>query len=207
MPVGSMPIVEILIRQLARDGFNRVTICVGHHGKIIKLYFVDADLGIDIDYSEETEPLGTMGPVRALDDLPEDFLVLNGDLLTDVSFSNLFRWHCESGNHFTIGAFQREISTEFGVLEVSEDGMLTGFREKPLLSYAVSMGVYALNRRVVDLIPPGRPYGFDELVLDLLGRGMNPRIFRHHGLWLDLGRHDDFTTAQQIFDDKRESLL
>ncbi len=207
MPVGAMPIIEILVRQLARDGFKRVTMCIGHHGKMIKVYFADADLGLDIDYSEEVEPLGTMGPLRMVEDLPEDFLVLNGDLLTDVSFSTLFRWHCQTRSHFTIGAFRREIATEFGVLEADTDGVLTGFREKPLLPYTVSMGIYALNRGVLDFIPPEQPFGFDELVLDLLDRGMNPRVFPHDGLWLDLGREEDFIRAQQIFEDKRGSLL
>lgn len=207
MPVDGMPILEILIRQLARDGVKRVTICLGPHGKIIRLYFADSDLGVDIDYSEEVEPLGTMGPLRLIEDLPENFLVLNGDLLTDVSFAELFRKHCESGSVFSIGAFRREVATEFGVLESNAEGTLTGFQEKPRLSYTVSMGIYALNRSVVGLIPPGRAFGFDELVLDLLARGTNPRIFAHEGLWLDLGREEDFMTAQQIFDQKRDLLL
>lgn len=207
MPVGGMPILEILIRQLARDGVKHVTICLGHGGKIIKVYFADADLGVDINFTEEVEPLGTMGPLRLIGDLPDDFLVLNGDLLTDLSFASLFSRHCDARSLFSIGAFRREVVTDFGVLEIGEDGALTGFQEKPRLPYTVSMGIYAANRSIIDLIPAGEPFGFDQLVLKLLEIDRRPAVFPHEGLWLDLGRAEDFVTAQHIFEEKRESFL
>ena len=104
LPLDGMPILEILIRQLVRDGVDRITICLGHGGRIIKVYLADAGLDVEIDYSEETEPLGTMGPLTLIGDLPVDFLVLNGDLLTDISFVALFRKHRESGSRFSIGS-------------------------------------------------------------------------------------------------------
>ena len=160
-----------------------------------------------IDYSEEAKPLGTMGPLRLIDDLPDDFLVLNGDLLTDVSFSWLFRKHREAGSPFSIGAFRREVATDFGVLETDSSGRLADFREKPRLSYTVSMGIYAVNRSVVELIPEGRPFGFDELMLKLLRVGKNPRVFEHEGLWLDLGREEDVVVAQGLFEEQKDQFL
>lgn len=207
MPVGGMPILEILIRQLVPDGVKRVTICLGHGGKIIKVYFADAEFGVEIDYTEEVEPLGTMGPLRLIDDLPEDFLVLNGDLLTDVSFSGLFSRHLDARSDFSISAFRREIATDFGVLHTGENGTLMAFQEKPRLPYTVSMGIYVLNRNVIDLIPAHQAFGFDQLVHRLLELGRNPRVFPHEGLWLDLGRAEDFLAAQQVFEEIRESLL
>ena len=181
MPVGGSAIIELLIRQLVGQGVDRITLCLGHRSRIIKLYLADIDPGVEIDYSEETEPLGTMGPLRLIDDLPEDFLVLNGDLFTDVSFERLFASHRESGGLFSIGAVRRELATEFGVLETDASGSLVGFKEKPNMSYVVSMGIYVMNRAAVELIPEGRAFGFDELMLKLLELGKNPRVFEHDG--------------------------
>lgn len=208
LPVGEVPILEILLRRLVREGVERITVCLGHRSNIIKLYLADVGLDVPLDYSEETEPLGTMGPLRQLDDLPKDFLVLNGDLLTDVSFAGILERHRKLNSTFSIAASRREVATEFGVLEVEQGtGTLLGFREKPRLSYTVSMGIYAMNRAVVELIPPGRPYGFDELVLELLRRGTPPAVIEHDGLWLDLGREEDFLRAQEMFEQVRHRVL
>ena len=207
MPVGGSAIVEILIHQLVDQGVERITICLGERSRIIKLYLTDISPEVEIDYAEETEPLGTMGPLRLIDDLPDDFLVLNGDLLTDVSFEQLFRSHREAGSLFSISGFRREVATEFGVLETDPSGSLVSFQEKPNLSYIVSMGIYAMNRAAVDLIPKSGPFGFDELMMRLLETGKNPRVFEHHGMWLDLGREEDFRRAQDLFDEQGDDLL
>lgn len=208
VPIGGIPILEIVIRQLVRQGVDRVTIAVGHLAKLIKVYFEDgAAYGAKIDYSLEATPLGTMGPLRLIHDLPENFLVLNGDVLTDLAFSEFFEEHCEAGHHFTIASYEREVNSDFGVLETDGDGRLVGFREKPKIPFLVSMGVYAMHRDTLAEIPAGQPFGFDHLMLRMLDRGMRPRVHHHRGFWLDIGRSEDFERAQVAFDELKATLL
>jgi NDP-sugar pyrophosphorylase family protein len=205
---GELPILEIVLRQLASRGFAQATLAVGHLAEQIEEAVGDgARMGLAVDYAHETEPLGTIGPVvQVLDRLPEHFLVLNGDVLTDLDFAAVLAAHRGSGAPLTIATFERQLDTEFGVLEVEDDRVI-GFTEKPILRYSVSMGVYGLSRATLRDRPPGRPYGFDTLVLDLLGQGRRPAVFRHDGYWLDIGRPEDYEQANVDFPLMRDTLL
>lgn len=209
VPIGDdCAILEIVLRQLARQRFDRVTVAIGHLGEIIRAYVGDgSQWGLSIDYATEDRPLGTMGPVVAvLDRLPEQFLVLNGDILTDLSFRRLLSVHNRTGGPLTIATYVRHLQVDFGVLEVADDHVI-GFTEKPALTYAVSMGVYALSRATLAGYPAGEPLGFDRLVLDLLAGGTPPRTLRHRGYWLDIGRPDDYEQANHEFPHLRGTLL
>jgi NDP-sugar pyrophosphorylase family protein len=209
VPIGDdCAILEIVLRQLSRAGFERVTLAIGHLGELIKAYVGSgAQWGLECDYALETEPLGTMGPVVAiLDRLPEHFLVLNGDILTDLAYGELLRRHAASGAPITIPTYHRQVNVDFGVLEV-EGGRVVGFHEKPTLDYSVSMGVYALSRSTLASYPVGRPLGFDQLVLDLLAVGRNPATYEHRGYWLDIGRPEDYDRANEEFAGLRSQLL
>jgi NDP-sugar pyrophosphorylase family protein len=196
MPVGRYPVLEIIIRQLQRNGFLHITIAVNHLADMIKAFFGTGEQwGVKIDYSIEHEPLGTMGPLLLVPDLPENFLVMNGDILTDFDYSSFFSHHCEAGQLFTIGSSMRREKVDYGVLETSTDGKLTGFREKPDINYLVSMGVYAVNRRVLCYISTGKPFGFDHLMLNLLAEKEKVDTVIHDGLWLDIGRPSDYQVA------------
>jgi NDP-sugar pyrophosphorylase family protein len=196
MPIDDAPILEIIIRQLAARGFDHVTLAVNHQAELLKAYFQDGRRwNLRIDYSLETEPLGTMGPLRLIGDLPGDFLVMNGDILTDLDHAAFVDRHVAERRLFTIAGAAREQKIDYGVLQIGEDQRLRGFQEKPCIPYLVSMGVYCLNRRVLDFIPPDRPFGFDQLVLDLLAKGQPVRVEPHDGYWLDIGRPDDYQKA------------
>ena len=196
VPVGNVPILEIIIRQLAENGFTHITIALNHLAEIIKAFFGDGSKwGIQIDYSLEDKPLNTMGPLKLITDLPDDFLVMNGDVLTDLNYENLYDKHVEQKNLFTISAYNREQIVDFGVLDIGKEEILTGFREKPVYKYSVSMGVYILNRKVLDVIPTDTPYGFDELMLELIKRQTPASVKIFDGYWLDIGRPEDYETA------------
>lgn len=208
MPVGEVPILEILIRQLVKHGVDRVTITVGYLAKLIEVYFGDgSQFGIKIDYSRERAPLGTMGPVKLIRDLPENFLILNGDILTDLSFSKFFKNHCENKNIFSISSFRRVIETNLGVLETNKKSELIGFREKPKIPFDVSMGIYAMHRQILEEIPPDKAFGFDELMCKLVSQGRTPHVYLHEGIWLDIGRSDDYEQAQVVIRDFKGSLF
>jgi mannose-1-phosphate guanylyltransferase len=209
VPIGDeTAILEIVLRQLARDGFGRITIAIGHLGELIRAYVGNGEQwGLDVDYATEDEPLGTMGPVVAiLDRLPEQFLVLNGDILTDLSYSALFGAHAASDAPLTIATYRRRVDVDFGVLTV-EAGKVVGFVEKPILDYEVSMGVYAVSRSALARYRAGEPLGFDRLVLDLLAAGRNPASYAFDGYWLDIGRPEDYDRANAEFGRLRPQLL
>jgi NDP-sugar pyrophosphorylase family protein len=208
MPIGDFPILEVVVKQLVTCGFDHITMAVNHQAELIKAFFAHgAKWGVRIDYSMEDSPLGTMGPLRLVPDLPENFLVMNGDILTDLDFAAFFRRHEECHSIFTVAACRRELCTEYGVLEVGTDGLLTGFREKPVLHYDVSMGIYMASRQVLDFIPAGIPYGFDKLMLDMLRVNRPAAVERHEGYWLDIGRPDDYAQAIDEFESHRRLFL
>ncbi len=200
VPIGTdKAILEVVLEQLRDCGFTRATIAVNHFARLIQAYFGDGkDLGIDIDYSLEDSPLGTMGPLKLIDDLPENFLVMNGDVLTDLNYANLLQSHTIKESLFTISAFAREERSEFGVLE-SSGAQLTGFLEKPVSKRLVSMGVYALNRKIVGEIEGGAHFGFDDLMFKLLKNGTAISVDEWLGKWLDIGRPGDYEEAQTWF--------
>jgi NDP-sugar pyrophosphorylase family protein len=205
---GEVAIVEIVLRQLAHYGFGAATLLIGHLGALIQAYIGDgSQWGLRVDYATDDVPLGTMGPVaRILDRLPEHFLVMNGDILTDLDYGAFLEAHEGGGAPLTVATYARTLDVDFGVIEVSGEE-ITGFQEKPTLEYRVSMGVYGLSRDTLRDVPPDRPYGFDDLMRDLLAAGRHPRSFPFSGYWLDIGRPDDYDRANAEFEQRRASLL
>ncbi len=208
MPIGDYPILEVVVRQLAKSGFDHITLAVNHQAEIIKSYFNSGrKWGVTIDYSLEKEPLSTMGPLKLIPSLPEHFLVMNGDVLTDLDFADFFDRHVDDGYQFTISACERAQASEYGVLHVSTTRHLVGFEEKPVTTHEVSMGVYMLSKPVLDLIPRGCAYGFDRLMLDMLNTEIDVHVRRHTGYWLDIGRPEDYHRAIEVFEHDSERFL
>lgn len=209
VPIGDeSSVLEIVLRQLALQGFGSATLAIGHFGELIEAYVGDgSQFGLTIDYAREAEPLGTMGPVvQVADRLPEHFLVLNGDTLTDIDYVALLDAHAASKAPITVATARREARIEFGVLDV-EDGRVTGFREKPSIPYWVAIGAYAISREALRRYPVGAPLGFDELMRDLIARREFPASYAFEGYWLDIGRPEDYDRANVEFAELRERLL
>lgn len=208
MPIGDYPILEVVIRQLVRNGFTRITLAVNHQADLIKAFFGRGEkFNIAIDYSLERQPLGTIGPLKLIEDLPEHFLLMNGDILTDLNYGEFFKQHVESDNLFTISSAVREQHIDYGVLETSESGHLKGFIEKPSKRFEVSMGVYMLSKEILDQVPDARPYGFDKLMLDLLEAKQKVKVVPFDGYWLDIGRPDDYIQAIDQFAEMKGQFL
>lgn len=209
MPIGEeYAILDIILRQLSAQGFTRVTLAIGYLGSLIRAFAGDGSRwDLVVDYAEEDRPLSTIGPLlNFLDQLPEHFLVMNGDVLTDLGFSTLLTTHADSGSPLTVATYQRQVKIDFGTLETVE-GQIVKFSEKPTLRYGVSMGVYAMSRKTLAPYPKNVPFGFDDLVLDLLARGQKPNAFDFDGYWLDIGRPDDYDEANRSFEQLRPLLL
>jgi len=208
MPIGDYPILEVIVRQLVQSGFRKITMAVNHQAELIKAFFGDGSKwGIAIDYSIEDKPLGTMGPLKLIPDLPDNFLVMNGDILTDLNYSEFYRQHVENGCLFSISAHSREQAIDYGVLETDTFDRLTGFHEKPKNKYLVSMGIYMVSREVLPFITEGAPYGFDSLMLDLLEAKRHVNIKQYKGYWLDIGRPDDYMQAIERFESMKKIFI
>ncbi len=208
MPIGDMPILEVIIRQLSSHGFSKITLAVNHQAEIIKAFFNDGSKwNIHIEYSNEDSPLGTMGPLRNIQSLPEDFLVMNGDILTNLNYANFFENHITQKNIFTISSYLREQPVDYGVLVPDENRVLKEFIEKPRYTYEVSMGVYMMSREALNFIPHNKEYGFDKLMIDLIAAQKPASVERFDGYWLDIGRPDDYAQAIDEFDRLREKFI
>jgi len=209
VPVGDMAIMEIVVRQLQGCGFDHLTVAVNHGAQLIRAYFGDGQQwNVRMDYSMEDRPLSTIGPLRLIPDLPEHFLVMNGDVLTDIDYAALVRAHIESGAIGTVATYERDTKIDFGVLKYDGDrNRITGFVEKPIEHFSVSMGVYAFSRRIMQFIPVGQPFGFDHLMLKLIAENQDIRAHPFAGYWLDIGRPDDYDRANNEFDQIISRLL
>jgi len=209
VPIGdSHAIVEIVLQQLAALGFMSATLAINHLGRLIRAFVGNGSAwGLDVDYVEETLPLSTVGPLFNLRDrLPDQFLVMNGDVLTDLDYAALLDHHRASGSSLTVATARRTSKIDFGVLDVT-DATIVGFREKPTMDYRVSMGVYGMSRATIETYPPGLALGFDQLVLDLLAAGRRPASYDFDGFWLDIGRPDDYDEANRNVADLLPMLL
>ncbi len=197
MPVGDLPVIEILLKWLRRWGVKNIYITIGYLGSLIRsLCGNGCEWDMEIIYSEEPAPLGTIGPLRLIkSELTESFLTLNGDLITDLNLSDFKTCHRQHGGLITVAVTEKVIKTDLGILETS-DGLMTGFREKPTFKLEASTGIYCMEPEILELIPHGVPFGFDDLMYAMLEQKLPVHIYRHDGLWRDLGREEDFKSVQ-----------
>jgi NDP-sugar pyrophosphorylase family protein len=208
VPVGDQPILEIVIKQLVRHGFSRATLAVGHLADLLQAYFQDGrKWDIQIDYSREVSPLGTAGPLALLDDLPEHFLVMNGDILTTLDYSQLFQRHIDSGAEVTIATHRRTVKIDYGVLEFDASHRLTDFSEKPELHYQVSMGIYVFSRSVLDVIEKGEHCDLNIFLKTLMDQNRTIGVYPSDDFWLDIGRGEDYAMAQEVFTENSDKFL
>jgi NDP-mannose synthase len=200
MPVGDRPILELILRQLARAGFEEVELCVGHLGQLIRAYVqesasINADLKVDFVW--EDEPLGTAGALRQVRPPEDSLLVMNGDILTTIDYAEFLRGHAESGAALTIATHFTDVQLALGVIE-AEEGTVTGYVEKPKLHYEVSMGIYACSARAFEFVPEGR-FDFPDLVLALLAGGETVRHVHYDDSWFDIGTREEHERALEAF--------
>lgn len=208
MPLGDMPILELLIRQLRGSEVDRVTLAVGHLADQLKRHFGGGEqAGMPVDYSHEQTPLGTAGPLGLIPNLREPFLVMNGDLLTDLDFRAFIAFHRRAGAAATIGVYERRMPIDFGIIQLDDEERVRGYVEKPVQPYVVSMGVYVLEPSVLRYLPTGRRFDLPELMTALLQAGEPVAAYRHRGYWLDIGRPDDYERAQADFPSMKAQLL
>lgn len=208
MPIGDMPILEVVLRQLKYFGFRKITISVNHLADLIQTFFGNGSkLGLSITYCMEDTPLGTAGSISLVHDITENFLVMNGDLLTTIDYSAMIKSHISSGAAATIGVFPREAKIDFGVLELGSKGELLQYKEKPKFEFLVSMGVNAFHKSVLEFIPKDKYLDIPTLMMNLKEAGKSVLTFRSECEWLDIGRPDDYEKATEEFERSMKKYL
>jgi NDP-mannose synthase len=205
MPVGDRSILELVVDQLESAGISDITFCVGYLSHLIRAVFDHrVNDGVEIDYVHEHEALGTAGPLRLVGDLDETFIAMNGDVLTNLDYADLVRYHQRHGNALTIATHDRRIKIDYGVMHLQQLGTdgharhrITGFQEKPEIVSTVSMGIYVMEPSVLDFVPEDRPFDLPDLVHALLEAGQPLGAYKYDGLWFDIGRKEDYERAVQ----------
>ena len=208
VPVGEKAIMEIVINQLVSYGFTRITLAVNHLAQLIMAYFGNGErYGLQIEYSFEDQPLGTIGPLKLIKHLTDNFLVMNGDILTDFDFESFFNQHIESGSMATIATYERDVKIDFGVLSYdAKTKQINRFTEKPTHHYSVSMGIYAFSKKILNYVPDNKAYGFDQLMLDMIAQKEAIQAYPFDGYWLDIGRPDDYEKAGREYPLMKETF-
>lgn len=207
MPVGERPILEVIIRQLKHYGFSQVTLAVGYLAELIEAYFSNGNkYGIRIDYSREDKPLGTIGSLSLIEGLDKTFLVMNGDILTNLDYWKLVDFHRKNRAVATIATYNKEVNINLGTLEIGEDYRLKKYVEKPTFKYLVSMGIYVFEPEILAFIEPKGYLDFPDLILSLMKANRKVIAFPFNGYWLDIGRYEDYVRAQEEFESIRGEL-
>jgi len=197
MPVGDKPILEIVINNLREAGILDIYITIGHLSEMFRLFFGDGSkFGVNIKYSVEDKPLGTAGPIKLLkNELDEDFIVMNGDILSDLDFSELLDFHKKNRNIATVSTAIRQVYVDFGLVELDKNQNYTRWNEKPTIEYLVSMGIYVFSKKVLNYLPDEEHFGIPNLIQILHKKEQKIMGFIHKGYWLDIGRPDDYEKA------------
>ncbi len=209
MPIGDKPILEIVIRQLKSFGFDEITVAVGHLAELIMTFFNDGSkYGIKIKYTREDQPLGTAGPLALMkENLNETFLMMNGDVLTTLDYSDLVNYHKKNKAIATIALKKRTVKIDFGVPEIDVDNNIIAYTEKPEIEYLVSMGVYVFDPKVLEYIKPDEYLDFPDLVKKLISNGETVEGYVYDGYWLDIGRPEDYEKANEEIKGIYDKLL
>jgi NDP-sugar pyrophosphorylase family protein len=208
MPLSDRPIVDVLLRQLVAAGIEEISISVGHLGSLIESWIrSEADYGVPIHFVYEDQPLGTAGSLRRIGSLDEPFLAMNGDILTTLVLGDLAAHRAERGAIAAMAVKERTVPVEYGVVHADGHGNVERLEEKPTLRYTVSMGVYAFDPRILELIEPDERIDFPDVLGRALDSGETVATYPFDGYWRDIGNHDDYEAAITEFSAAPERFI
>ena len=207
VPLGEKPILDIIIRQLKHFGFTHITLAVGHMAEMIQTYICNGErYGIEIDYAFEEEPLGTVGPLAQITDLKHNFLVMNGDLITNLNYRDIVVFHEQQEAVATIGTYQKNFKIDLGIIQNDGNFSIVDYIEKPTHIFNVSMGIYVFSEKTLNYIEKGKYLDLPELVKRLLMHGQKAVSYPFDGYWLDIGNHSDYEKAVEEYESIKREL-
>lgn len=197
LPVGNRPVMGHMLANLKQAGIQRVNVTTHYLPEKIQDYFGDGkELGLKLNYVQEDQPLGTAGALGLLEAPKEPFLVINGDILTQVDFRAMLSFHKEHNADLTVAVRQYDLQVPYGVIEC--DGPLVSqVREKPSLNFLVNAGIYLLEPNTYDYIPSKQHFNMTDLITRLIAEGRRVVSFPIMEYWLDIGQPGDYEQAQK----------
>lgn len=198
LPVAGKPMLEHIIERAKAEGFVRFVLSIQYLGHIIEEYFGDGErLGVRIDYLKESTPLGTAGALGLLSPRPDlPFIVTNGDVLSDIKYSELFDFHARHSAVATMAVRLHEWRHPFGVVQ-TQGVDIVGFEEKPIARTHINAGIYALSPEALTAMIVNTHCDMPSLFEQLKGEGKRTVAYPMHEPWLDVGRPDDLMQANR----------
>lgn len=200
LPVGERSVLEITLLGLKRSGVRRVFVALNYQSELFKAFLGDGSRwGVQVECSVEDVPLGTAGPLRLFaPQLRRPFVVINGDILTNLDFRQLVRYHRRMRAWLTVVTKEIVLPLRYGVVS-AEGGYIRRVEEKPNLSAEVVAGIYACSPQVLRYIPERTYYTMPELIHRLLADGKPVAQFQLQDYWLDIGHMEDYQRAQELY--------
>jgi len=196
LKVGGRPILETIVMRFVNSGFKNITMCLGYKSNLIQEYFKDGkDFRANIDYVIEDERMGTAGALSLLKTRPNSsFFVMNGDILTNIDFEAMLKFHKKNNSFATMSLREYDITVPYGVVEIEDEDIIS-IQEKPIHTFHVNAGIYMLEPDIIDFIPKNEFYDMPELFKDLLKENQKLTCFPLREYWLDIGRISDYERA------------
>lgn len=206
IPIGDVPIMERIIGRFCDFGASHFIATLNYRKTMIRSYFADLMTNYQMDYVEESKPLGTAGSLRLIQKgFDKPFIVTNCDILIDADYADIYRHHCESGNMLTIVTALKNIVVPYGVIYAKENAVVESMEEKPKMSYFVNTGMYILNPELLDMIPEDTFYHMTDLADDLLKQGKQIGMYPiSEDSFLDMGEFEEMRRMEQKINMKAE---
>jgi dTDP-glucose pyrophosphorylase/CBS domain-containing protein len=197
LPVGDRPLLERTIERLSRSEIREISLITHYLAESIEKHFGDGrSFGVRLNYVQEKNPLGTAGGLKLMKKPTHPFVVINGDILTGLSFDMMYDFHRKHGAQVTVGVRKYEVKVPYGVVEC-DDVKVMHLKEKPSLTFFVNAGIYILEPTVFDYIPDGQHFNMTDLIQKLLEQTKPIISFPVMEYWLDIGQHQDYQQAQE----------
>jgi NDP-sugar pyrophosphorylase family protein len=200
LPIGEQSLLELQVQRLAEAGCKKVFIATNYKSKYVSNFIGDgSQFGIEIQCSEESEPLGTCGPLSLLrDQLDSPFIMMNGDILTTLDFRRMFDYGVARESLMTVATKQIRTPFNFGSVGTKGD-QIVQIEEKPELVFEIVAGIYLMKPEILARIPDGEYFGVDRLIQELLRDGLPVTRYAMQEYWLDIGQIDDYNQAEEAY--------
>jgi NDP-sugar pyrophosphorylase family protein len=204
LPIGEIPIIEIIARQLFYYGFSEVTISLGHLSGLIQTFLESKknEKGFpSFHFVQENSPLGTSGPIKAINPTEDNFLVINGDILTTLNMRDMYDRHIKEKACLTVGVRLTEYQLPLGSITVDQNANITNFIEKPVVTHLDNIGAYVYSSRALEFVKPNEKIDVNILIERLIQSKEKVIAFRSDGpyYWIDIGTHADYEKANSNF--------
>lgn len=198
LEIDGKPIIDYNIEALARCGISDITVTTRYMADQIKAHFAEPRYGVQVRCVEETEPLGTIGAVSLVPKVDaEAAVIMNSDLLTTISFEDMYMHHRADRADVTIAAVPYVVSVPYAIL-TTDGNAVSAIEEKPTYTHYANAGIYMVNSSLLEYIPSGRRLDAPDFIDRMIGEGRRVTYYPISGTWIDIGSPADFRQAQEI---------